>query len=140
MPVAEKNSVTDTTSNLVHVGIILNAEVLDDEALALGGVVAHVILQQLLDAEVVLKDDWLEAYVGTDEATELVGGDSAQAFVAGDLGLLAAFLLGGDAFLVSVTIVGLFFVAHTKQGCLQDMDMDGTHEGGIELEEEGEHQ
>ncbi len=109
-----ENSVTDTTSNLVHVGIILNPQIVDDEALSLHGVFAHVVFQQLLDAEVVTKDDRFKPHVGADEATELIRGDFAQAFEAGDLGLLAAFLLGGYAFLVGVAIVGLLFVAYAE--------------------------
>ena len=77
MPVVEKNSVTDKTSNLVHVGIILNPKIVDDELLPLHGVLAHVVFQQFLDAEVVTQDDGLKAHVGTDEAAELVGGDFA---------------------------------------------------------------
>ena len=100
--------------HLIHLRVILNPKILDDELLALHGIFAHVVFQQLLDAEIVTQDDGLKPHVGADEATEFVGGDFAQAFEAGDLGLLAAFLLGGDAFLVGVTIVGLFLVAHTE--------------------------
>ena len=140
MPVVEKNSVTDITSNLVHVGVILNPQIVDDELLAFHGVLAHVVFQQLLDAEVVAKDDRLKPHVGTDKATELVRGDFAQTFESGDLGLLAAFLLGGDAFLVGVTIIGLFLVAHAEQRRLQDIDMAIAHQVGVELKEESEHQ
>ena len=109
--------------HLIHLRVILNPKILDDELLSLHGVLAHIIIQQLLDAEVVAKDDGLKPHVGADEAAELVGGDFAQAFEAGDLGLLAAFLFGGDALLIGVTIVGLFLVAHAEQGGLQDIDM-----------------
>ena len=126
--------------HLIHFRIILNPKILDDELLAFHGVFAHVIIQQLLDAEVVAKDDGLKAHVGPDETTELVGGDFAQAFEAGDLGLLAAFLFGCDAFLIAIAIIGLLLVTHTEQGRLQDVDMSVAHEVGIELEEEGEHQ
>ena len=118
MPVIEKNSVTDKTSNLVHIGIILDPQVVDDELLTFHGVFAHVVFKQLLDAEVVAQDDRLKPHVGADETTELVGGDFAQAFEAGDLGLLAAFLLGGDAFFVAVAVIGLLLVAHAEQGRL----------------------
>ena len=126
--------------HFIHLRVILNTQVVDDKLLAFHSVLAHVVLQQFLDAEVVAQDDGLKAHVGTDEATELVGGDFAQAFEAGDLGLLAAFLLGSDALLVSVTIVGLLFVAHTEERGLQDVDMAVAHQVGIELEEKGEHQ
>ena len=46
LPVVEKNSVTDKTSNLVHVGVILNPQILNDEPLTLHGVLAHIIFQQ----------------------------------------------------------------------------------------------
>ena len=140
LSVAEKNSVTDKTSDLVHVGIILNPKFVNDELLALHGVLAHIIFQQFLDAEVVAQDDRFKAHVGTNEATELVGGDFAQTFESGDLGLLTAFLLGGDAFLVGVTVVGLLLVAHAEQRRLQDVDMAVAHQVGIELEEESKHQ
>ena len=115
--------VYEKTLYLVHIGIILDPKIVDDEPLALHGVFAHVIIQQLLDAEVVAQNDGLEPHVGTDEASELVGRNFAQTFEAGDFGLLASFLLGGDAFFVAVAVVGLFLVAHTEQGCLQDVDM-----------------
>ena len=73
LPVAEKNSVTDKTSNLVHVGIILNPKILDNELLSLHGIFAHVVFQKFLDTEIVAQDDGLKPHVGTDEATELVG-------------------------------------------------------------------
>lgn len=101
--------------HLIHLRIILNPQILNDELLSLHCVLAHVVFQQFLDAEVVAQDDRLEAHVGADEATELVGGDFAQAFESGDLCLLAAFLLGGDALLIGVTIVGLFLVAYAEQ-------------------------
>ena len=101
--------------HLIHLRIILNPKILNDEFLAFHGVLAHVIIQQLLDAEIIAQDDGLKPHVGPDETTELVGGDFAQAFEAGDLGLLAAFLFGGDAFLVAIAVVGLLFVAHTEQ-------------------------
>ena len=125
---------------LVHLRVVLNPQVLDDELLALHSVLAHVVFQQFLDAEVVAKDDRLKPHVGADETTELVGGDFAQAFESGDLGLLAAFLLGGDAFLVAIAVVGLFLVAHAEQRGLQDIDMAVAHQVGVELEEKGEHQ
>ena len=118
MLVAEKNSVTDEASNLVHIGVILNPKIVDDELLALHSVFAHVVFQQFLDTEVVAQDDGLEAHIGADEATKLVRGDFAQAFESGDFGLLAAFLLGGDAFLVTVAVIGLLLVAYTEQGRL----------------------
>ena len=79
MPVVEKNSVTDKTSNLVHVGVILNPKIVDDELLAFHGVFAHVVFQQFLNAEVVAEDNGFKAHVGADEASELVGRDFAQA-------------------------------------------------------------
>ena len=126
--------------HLIHFRIILNPQILNDELLAFHGVLAHVIIQKFLDAEVVAQDDGLKAHVGADEATELVGRDFAQAFEAGDFGLLAAFLLGGDAFLITIAVVGLLFVAHTEQRSLQNIDMSVAHEVWIELQEEGEHQ
>ena len=53
LSVAEKNSVTEKTSNLVHLRVILNPQIVDDELLELPGVLAHVVFQQFLDAEVV---------------------------------------------------------------------------------------
>ena len=132
--------VYEKTLYLVHIGVILNSQIVDDEFLAFHGVLAHVVFQQFLDAEVVAQDDRFKPHVGTDEAAELVGGDFAQAFESCDLGLLAAFLLGGDAFLVGVTIVGLLLVAHAEQRRLQDVDMAIAHQVGVELKEEGEHQ
>ena len=126
--------------HLIHLRIILNPQIVDDELLAFHGVFAHVVFQQLLDAEVVAQDDRLEAHIGADEATELVGRDLAQAFESRDFGLLAAFLFGGDAFLVGVAVVGLLFVAYAEQGRLQYVDMAIAHQVGVELQEESEHQ
>ena len=126
--------------HLIHFRIILNPKILDDELLAFHGVFAHIIIQQLLDAEVVAQDDRFKAHVGPDEASEFVGGDFAQAFEAGDLSLFAAFLLGGDAFLVAIAVVGLLLVANAEQGRLQDVDMSVAHQIRIELQEESEHQ
>ena len=59
--------------HLIHLRIILNPKILNDELLAFHGVLAHVIIQQLLDAEIIAQDDGLKPHVGADEATELVG-------------------------------------------------------------------
>ena len=126
--------------HLIHLRIILNSQVLDDKSLSLHRIFAHVVFQQLFDAEVVAQDDGFKPHVGADETSELVGRNLAQTFEAGNLGLLAAFLLGGDALLVAVAIISLFLVAHTEQGGLQDIDVAVAHQVGVELEEEGEHQ
>ena len=59
--------------HLIHLGIILNPKILNDELLPFHSVLAHIIIQQLLDAEVVAKDDRFKSHVGADETTELVG-------------------------------------------------------------------
>ena len=67
--------------------VFFDFEVVDDESLAPGGVLAHVEGEHVFDRHALWDDDGVEADVLADEVLELVGGDFAEAFEAGDLGL-----------------------------------------------------
>ena len=64
-------------------------QVIDDELLAFLCILAHIIFQDMLDMRFRHDQDGLDAHVGADEPGEFVGGDLAQPFKAGDLGLVA---------------------------------------------------
>ena len=78
-PVCLKNtrsSVQYVSRHLLHLffrQVLFDDEVVDDEVLALGGVLSHVVLQQLLYLVGLVECYLLEAYVWSDEAGELVG-------------------------------------------------------------------
>ena len=120
--------------------VLFDVEVFDDEFLALGGVFAHVVFQEVADGAVFADDDGFQAHVFADEAFEFFGADFAQAFEAGDLGVFAQFGDGGLLFGFVVAVEGLFFVADAEEGGLEDVDVALPDEIGEELEEEGEEQ
>ena len=87
----------------------------------------------------VVEEDGVEAHVGADESFELVGRDFAEAFESGDFGARGG-VDGLDAFFVGVAVFGFLLVAHTEEGCLENIYVTGTDEFGVESKEEGEQQ
>ena len=74
---------------LVVLEVFFNHEVVDDEVLPVGCVLAHIELEHLLDGVFLFDRHGVEADVFSDEMLELVGRDLSEAFEAGDLGVLA---------------------------------------------------
>ena len=118
--------------------VFLNLQVFNDEALSLGGVLAHVEGQEILGSHALWNDDGVEADVLADEVTEFVGRDFTESFEAGNFGLGAAFLDRGQAFCFAVAIAGDFLVANAEEGGLENMEVSLSNELGEELEEEGD--
>ena len=103
--------------------VLLDAQVVDDEALALEGVLAHVELQQVVDGVVLGDAHAVETHVVADELLELVGRNLAETFETRDLGIDAAAVEGFQTLLLGITIVGLLLVADAEQGRLQDVEV-----------------
>lgn len=91
-------------------GVVFDAEVVDDKALALDGVLAHVEAEHLGHAVLFVEAHAVEADVGSDKAFEFVGGYFAEALEAGYLGLVAETCYGGYALFVGVAVVDLLLV------------------------------
>lgn len=70
--------------------VLLDAQVVDDEALPFVGVLAHVELQQVVDRVVLGDANLVQADILADEFAELVGRNLAEALEARDLGIGAA--------------------------------------------------
>ena len=115
-------------------------EVVHDVAASLGGVFAHVEVEDVGDGVGVIDFDGGEAHVGADELFEFVGGDFAEAFEAGDFGGFAEFVLGGGFFFFGVAVDGFFFGADAEEGGFEDEDVATEDEGFEEAEEEGDHE
>ena len=67
--------------------VFLYDEVLDDEVLALHGVFAHVILQELLHLVGLVEGDLLKAHVGPNEGGKLLRGYFSKTLESGYLGV-----------------------------------------------------
>ena len=86
--------------------VFLDDEVVDDEVLALHGILAHIVLQKLLHLVGLVERHLLQADVGADEAGELLGRDFAEALEAGNLRVGAQFADGRQALLLTVAVAG----------------------------------
>ena len=67
--------------------VVFDYEVVDDELLAFGGVVAHVEGEEVADGIFFAEFDLVEAHVGSDEVLELVRRDFTETFEACDFGV-----------------------------------------------------
>src|SRR3954465_3391563 len=94
-------------------------QVVDDERLPLGGVLAHEELERLRDLAHRLDVDLDQADVVADELAELLRADLAQSLEAGDLGVLQL-LHRGVALGLGVAVLGGLLVAHAEQRGLED--------------------
>ena len=65
--------------------VFFDDEVVDDEVLAFGSVLAHIVFEEFLHLVFLSQRDLFEAYVGAYESGELVGRDFSETFEAGDL-------------------------------------------------------
>ena len=104
--------------------VLLDAQVLDDEVLPLGGVLAHEEGEEVVGAVEVVQGDRLEPDVLADEVLELAGGDFAQALEAGDLVAGARASATAACFSVlGVAVLGLLLVADAEERRLQDEEV-----------------
>src|SRR5690606_9551965 len=137
-PTLDRHGAAPAASRLDQ--ILLHAEIFDDEALAVRGVLAHVEGEQVVAAVEVLQADRLQADVVADEVFEFAGTDFAEALEAGDLGVLAELVQGGLFLGLAVAVEGLLLGAHAEERRLQNVDMAVGYELGEKLQEEGEQQ
>ena len=67
--------------------IFLDYQVVDDEVLALHGVLTHVVLQEFLHLVSLVEGYLFQSDVGTNEACKFIRRDFTQTFEAGDFGI-----------------------------------------------------
>src|SRR5208283_4688649 len=116
--------------------ILLDLEMVDDEFLALGGVLAHEEREQFVAAVQVGERHGIKADAGTDEILELLGRDFAQSLEARDLG--GSPEPGHRRLLLPVRIAvgGLLLVAHAEQRRLENEQVAARNEVRKILQEE----
>ena len=125
-------------SNLEQV--FLDFEIVDDEVLPLGRVLAHEEREEFIAAEEMIEVHRLQADVFADEILELAGGNFAQAFEAGDLVAGAQFDDRGLLFLLGITIHRLLLVAHAEQWRVENEEMIVADDVRKKLQEKREQQ
>jgi len=108
-------------SNGLFGRVFFDFEVFDDELLALGSVLAHVKGEQVFCGHTFWYNDGVEAYVLADEVLELIGGDFAESFEAGDLRLGLTLFDRGAALIIAVAVAGDLLIAHSEERRLQDV-------------------
>ena len=86
--------------------VFLYHQVVYDEVLSLGRILAHIILQELLHLVGLVQSNLLEAHVGADEVDKLVGTYLSKTFESGYLRVGTKLLYGLYALLVAVAIAG----------------------------------
>ena len=86
--------------------VFLYHQVVYDEVLSLGRILAHIILQELLHLVGLVQSNLLEAHVGADEVDKLVGTYLSKTFESGYLRVGTKLLYCLYALLVAVAIAG----------------------------------
>ena len=85
--------------------VFLYHEVVDDEVLAVHGVLAHVVFQQLRHLIALVECHLVQSDVGSDEVDELLGADFSQSLEACDFGVRPKVVDSLQAFLVGVAVL-----------------------------------
>ena len=119
--------------------VFFNNQVIDDEVLAFGGVLAHVVSKKFVDRIFLAEGDLVETDLLADEAFELFGTDFSETFESGYFGILD-FVQGLQTLFLGIAIADLLFVLDAEKRRLQDIDMTFLYEFGEELKEEREHE
>src|SRR5664280_141865 len=116
--------------------VLLDPEVVDDELLALGCVLAHEEREQFVAAVQMRERYGLEPDAGADKVLELVGRNLAQSLEARDLRAVAKSRHRRLLLRFRIAVDGLLLVAHAKERGVEDEQMTARDELREEWQEE----
>ena len=86
--------------------ILLNHQIVDDEVLALHGILSHIVFQKLLNLVVLMQRNLLQTHIRTYEMSKLLRRNLAETLESGDFRVWSEFTDSLLALFVTITIVG----------------------------------
>ena len=86
--------------------ILLNHQIVDDEVLALHGILSHIVFQKLLHLVVLMQRNLLQTHIRTYEMSKLLWRNLAETLESGDFRVWSEFTDSLLALFVTITIVG----------------------------------